>query len=97
MPANLLVLEPAAIRGKLATLKQHCEEVGRDYGAIEKTCLNEVHLAPGAMSVRDIITLCRELAAVGIEQVMVNMPDAHELQPLETFGRDIIPEVAAFS
>ncbi len=90
------MLEPEEIRGKLATLKQHCEELGRDYGEIEKTCLNEVNLAPGAMSVRDIITLCRELADVGIEHVIVNMPDAHELRPLETFGREIILEVAAF-
>ena len=59
-------------------------------------CLNEVNLAPGAMSARDIVGLCRALADAGIEQVIVNMPDAHELRPLETFGREIIPEVAAF-
>ena len=93
---NLLVLEPEEIRGRLAMLKQHCEEIGRDYGEIEKTCLNEVNLAPGAMSAGDIITLCRDLAGAGIEHVIVNMPDAHELRPLEIFGREIIPEVAAF-
>ena len=93
---NLLVLEPQEIRGKLAILKQHCEELGRNYGEIEKTCLNEVNLAPGAMSASDIIDLCRELAGAGIEHVIVNMPDAHELRPLETFGREIIPEVAGF-
>ncbi len=93
---NFLVLEPEEIRSKLATLKQHCEELGRDYGEIEKTCLNEVNLAPGTMSVNDIINLCRALADAGIEHVIVNMPDAHELRPLEIFGRQIIPEVAAF-
>jgi hypothetical protein len=77
-------------------LKPHCEDIGRDYAEIEKTCLNEVNLAPGAMSASDIITLCRELAEVGIEHVIVNLPDAHELRPLEIFGREIIPEVAAF-
>ena len=91
---NFLVLEPAEIRDKLAMLRQHCEELGRDYAEIEKTCLNEVNLAPGAMSVGDIITLCRELAGVGIEHVIINMPDAHEIRPLEVFGREIIPEVA---
>jgi hypothetical protein len=40
--------------------------------------------------------LCRELAEAGIEHVIVNMPDAHELRPLETFGREIIPKVAGF-
>ncbi len=62
-----------------------------------KTCLNEVNLAPGAMSVRDITSLCCESPNVGIEQAMVNMPDAHELRPLDAFGREIIPEVVTFS
>jgi F420-dependent oxidoreductase-like protein len=93
---NLLVLEPEEIRGKLAMLKKRCEEIGRDYAEIEKTCLNEVNLAPGAMIAGDIVSLCRALAGAGIEHVIVNMPDAHELRPLEIFGREIIPEVAAF-
>lgn len=93
---NFLVLEPEEIRGKLTMLKQRCEDIGRGYGEIEKTCLNEVNLAPGAMSVQDIITLCRELSEAGIEHVIVNMPDAHEIRPLEIFGREIIPEVAGF-
>ena len=81
---------------KLAILKQHCEELGRDYAEIEKTCLEEVNLAPDAMSASDIIALCRARADLGIEHVIVNMPDAHALRPLEIFGREIIPEVAAF-
>src|SRR5690348_643819 len=31
------------------------------------------------------------LSEVGIEHVIVNMPDAHELRALETFGKEIIP------
>ena len=81
---------------KLAILKQHCEELGRDYAEIEKTCLEEVNLAPDAMSASDIIALCRARADLGIEHVIVNMPNAHALRPLEIFGREIIPEVAAF-
>src|SRR5712691_7806896 len=84
---NLLVLSPQKIQSKLAVLKQYCEEIGRPYEEIEKTCLDEVHLAPGAMNVNDIVTLCRNLADAGIEHVIVNMPDAHELRSLETFGR----------
>lgn len=32
---------------KLDVLRGHCEDVGRDYGEIEKTTLGTVHLAPG--------------------------------------------------
>ena len=54
------------------------------------------HRTPDTMTVRDIIGLCRSLADVGIEHVIVNMPDAHELRPLEIFGREIVPVVAEF-
>jgi hypothetical protein len=30
----------------------------------------------------------------GIEHVIVNLPDAHMLKRLETFGREVIPAVA---
>ena len=41
-----------------------------------------------------MIARCRGLAALGVDQAIFNMPNAHELQPLETFGKEIIPAVA---
>jgi F420-dependent oxidoreductase-like protein len=79
---------------KLEVLKQHCQEVGRDYAAIEKTILGTVWLAPRQMSVSEVIAQCRELAGIGIQQAIFNMPNVHEIKPLETFGREIIPAVA---
>src|ERR1700722_9961502 len=35
---------PETVRGKLSVLKQHCDALGRDYGAIEKTTLGTVDL-----------------------------------------------------
>lgn len=91
---NFLVLEPEEIRGKLEVLKRHCQEVGRPYDEIERTALNEIHLAAGKMAAADVIGLFRGLADAGVQHVMVNMPNAHELWPLEVFGREIIPAVA---
>jgi hypothetical protein len=34
------------------------------------------------------------LAALGIQHVIFNMPNVHEITPLETFAREIIPAVA---
>ena len=84
------------VRRKLDILKQHCTEVGRDYNEIEKTALDTVHLAPGHTSAADVINNCRALADTGIEHIIFNMPNVHELTPLETFGREIISAVAQF-
>jgi F420-dependent oxidoreductase-like protein len=81
---------------KLEVLKQHCETVGRNYDDIERTALATVNIAPGQMSASDVIKQCRDLASVGIQHAIFNMPNVHEINPLQTFARDIIPEVAGF-
>jgi F420-dependent oxidoreductase-like protein len=86
---------PETVAAKLSVLKQHCADLGRDYAAIEKTSLSTVELRPGKMTVADVLAQCRALAAVGVQQAIFNMPNVHELTPLELFGREIIPAVAA--
>ncbi len=83
-----------AMRHKLEVLKRHCDEVGREYGDIEKTTLGTVHLAPDKMSPKDVIAEIKSLVPLGIDQCIFNMPNMHEITPIETFGRHIIPEVA---
>lgn len=83
-----------ALQHKLDVLKQHCEAVGRDYAEIEKTTLGGAYLAEGKMSVSDVIDQCRALAGIGVQHAIFNMPNVHEITPLEIFGREIIPEVA---
>jgi F420-dependent oxidoreductase-like protein len=85
-----------ALRGKLDVLKRHCDAVGRDYERIEKTALDSVHLAPGRQTVREVIERCKALAEAGIQQAIVNMPNVHEIAPLEAFGREVIPAAAEF-
>jgi F420-dependent oxidoreductase-like protein len=85
---------PDVLRRKLDALRAHCDEVGRDYRQIEKTTLSGVELAPGRMSPKDVIEECRRMAALGFGQCIFNMPNVHEIAPLEAFGRHIIPAVA---
>ena len=87
---------PEMIRHKLDVLKGHCEDAGRDYEEIEKTALGTANLAPDGQSVEEVIETCRELSEAGIEHLIFNMPNVQELEPLETFGREIIPAVAEF-
>jgi hypothetical protein len=84
------------VQHKLDILQQHCEAVGRDYAEIEKTILGGAYLAEGQMSVSDVIEQCRRLADIGVQHAIFNMPNVHEITPLETFGREIIPAVAEF-
>ena len=83
------------IRSKLDVLKRHCEEVGRNYDDIERTALATVNIAPGAMTAQDVISQCKSLADLGIQHAIFNMPNVYDITPLEAFGREIIPEVAA--
>ncbi len=84
------------LRQKLDVLKGHCEAIGRPYNDIEKTTLGTVHLAAGQMTVAQVIETCRDLAQMGIQHAIFNMPNVHEMKPLEQFGREIIPAVAEF-
>jgi F420-dependent oxidoreductase-like protein len=84
------------IRKKLGILKRYCEEIGRPYEDIERTALGTVNLSPGNMTAAEVIKTCRDLADVGIQHAIFNMPNVHELTPLEVFGREIIPVVAGF-
>ncbi len=88
--------QPDVLRNKLDVLRAHCDALGRDYGSIEKTTLATVHLAPGQKTVKDVIEQCRSLAALGVQHAIFNMPNVHEITPLETFGREIIPAVQGF-
>jgi F420-dependent oxidoreductase-like protein len=82
------------IRHKLDVLRGHCEDVGRDYEEIERTALGTANLAEDAMTAEDVIGLCREMNEAGIQHLIFNMPNVHEIGPLETFGEKIIPAVA---
>jgi hypothetical protein len=84
------------VRAKLTILKTHCDALGRDCASIEKTTLGTVDLQPGKMSASEVIAQCKTLADAGVQQAIFNMPNVHEMKPLEVFGKEIIPAVAAF-
>ena len=73
------------------TLKQHCDNLNRDYDAIEKTSLGTVHLADGQDTVDRVLERLKTLSDMGITHAIFNMPNVYEIGPLETFAREIIP------
>lgn len=82
------------LRHKLEVLRRHCEALGRNYDEIEKTVLGTVKVAADGKTTQEVIAECRALRDLGVQHVIYNMPNVHELTPLEVFGNEIIPAVA---
>jgi F420-dependent oxidoreductase-like protein len=90
--SNLNVTEPEEVAGKLAVLREHCDRVGRDYAAIEKTCQGG---AIDALADPDaFLRKMEQLAALGIEHVQLRnrMPDPAAY--ITEFGEKIAPRLA---
>jgi len=68
--------------------------MGRSYDEIERTVLGTIQVAPEAMNSVQVIELCRELADLGFQHVIFNMPNVHEIRPIEIIGQEVIPQVA---
>ena len=45
------------------------------------------------MTADQVIGLCNELNEAGIQHLIFNMPNVHEIKPLVTFGEEVIPAV----
>ena len=88
---NFLVLEPDEIRAKLAVLRAHCENLGRDVREIEVTALDEVDLRQGRMTPADVLARARAQAAAGVEHLIVNMPEVWDVRHLDLIGREVVP------
>jgi F420-dependent oxidoreductase-like protein len=79
---------------KLDILKRHCDDLGRDYAEVEKTSLATVHLAEGETTPGEMIRTCTDLADLGFQHAIFNMPNVHEIDPIETIGQEVIPEIS---
>ncbi|MEP7284273.1 MAG: LLM class F420-dependent oxidoreductase [Chloroflexota bacterium] len=93
---NLFTYEgPEKISQKLDILKEHCAKLGRDYNEIERTGLWTVNLSSDGMTVAQVIEMCSSLAKVGIQHLIVNMPNVSEIVAWQAPMTQIIQEVAS--
>ncbi len=80
---------------KLAVLRDHCERIGRRYGDIEKTTLGTLRITrdgrDDSSTPAMVIDQLRELAALGIDHAIFNMPNVADLEPFELLANEIIP------
>ena len=79
---------------KLDVLRRHCEEEGRDYAEIEKTCAFAFDVGEAGEKAEELIGQLRWLAGMGIRNVIGMVPNVDRITPLETIGSEVIPAVA---
>jgi F420-dependent oxidoreductase-like protein len=80
---------------KLAVLRAHCEELGRDYSEIEKTTTTEFNLGENRQTgLRQLLTHLRELAALGVHHALISPQHAWDDETLAAIA-SIVPEVHA--
>ena len=79
---------------KLELLRRLCEELGRDYDAIEKTVPFGFDLGDDGAKVAEVIEQLRWLAGLGVETVIGWVVGVDRITPLEVMGREVIPVAA---
>lgn len=79
---------------KLETLRRFCDEEGRDYDTIEKTCPFAFNVGESGEKAQELLGQLRWLAGMGIQTVIGFAPDVDRITPLEILGREVIPAVA---
>jgi F420-dependent oxidoreductase-like protein len=82
------------VPGKLDVLRRHCEEAGRDYDSIEKTCAFAFDVGERGEKVEGLIGQLRWLSGMGIETVIGFVPGVDRISPLEIIGKEVLPVVA---
>jgi F420-dependent oxidoreductase-like protein len=84
---------PDGIKHKLAVLREHCDRLGRDYDAIEKTMQGpfpDPFADPDAV-IRDL----EQYAALGIEHVQFRAPAPDPLGTVQRFGEELADRIQA--
>jgi F420-dependent oxidoreductase-like protein len=87
-----LRMDDATIQHKLDVLKAHCDELGRPYDEIEKTGLTTIKSSD---SPAEALAVFERAHQFGFTHVIFNMPDVHEIKPLEAFIKDVLPAAMA--
>ena len=88
---NLIVPDAEAAAHKLAVLRQHCDDLGRDYSSIEKTA--QARLQPD-FTADEVLANAAALATVGIEHVHFGVLGPDPAASIARFGDEVAPRLA---
>jgi F420-dependent oxidoreductase-like protein len=74
---------------KLDKLRRYCDEAGRDYDAIDRTCLGQWD--PVRKSPQAIVDELGELHELGFSTAIASLRDVEAIEPIEIIARDVLP------
>jgi alkanesulfonate monooxygenase SsuD/methylene tetrahydromethanopterin reductase-like flavin-dependent oxidoreductase (luciferase family) len=80
---------------KLDVLKAHCEQEGRDYGEIVKTCYYIFDVGEKGEKAAEVTDQLGRLAEMGFQAAIGAVANVWDVTPLEIIGSQVIPAVAA--
>jgi F420-dependent oxidoreductase-like protein len=83
---------PGGLARKLDALREHCDALGRDYDAIDRTCLGQWD--PVRKGPQSIIDELGQLHELGFTTAIASLRDVDTLKPIELVGRDVVPFAA---
>jgi F420-dependent oxidoreductase-like protein len=93
---NINVADPPAAAHKLAVLRQHCADAGRNYDEIEKTVQVRYDLGPRGENVSATIEQLHALAESGFTVAHGSLRRVSEPGVLDMFAERIVPAIEKF-
>lgn len=87
---NLFQASQEVLAHKLDVLRQHCQDEGTAYDAIEKTTIGALDPSKGASA---CLATLQQLRDLGIDQAIIGFADVDDPTRLEWMRREILPAV----
>ena len=90
---------PEKLHHKFSVLKRHCEDLGRPYGDIERSTLQNVNVdadgAKGAESPGQVTDRFAELGDAGAQSIVFSVRDVWQTDKLDLLGRTVLADLRA--
>lgn len=86
---------PEFIKHKLDVLREHCEREGRNYDDINKTVYAVMNPGANGENTGAMVEQFGQWAEIGVQTVLGAVANVETLAPLETIGKDVIPQIAS--
>jgi alkanesulfonate monooxygenase len=81
---------------KLDVLREHCDNLGRDYNAIEKTVTTPFELGAHGEGAVQMLDQLRDLHALGVTVATGSLRGPDGPDRVAAFGKHIIPEISTW-
>ena len=88
---------PDMLRHKFQVLREHCDDVGRDYAEIERTNLSTISITPdgsrGSLTPSGLVERLGNWANAGSHHTIVSVRGVWDVSKLELIGKEVIRQI----